>query len=240
MSEGKYKHTLNKDLRKDILEEIFTRFKINPRNFYKYVIALTHSSYAHEHNLNYNYERFEFIGDSAISWIISNFLFNQENLSEGDMSIKKAKLVSGTTFATAAKKIRLDELLLVGKGLINKVTDKVLENTFEAFIGAVANDCGIKKAATIINELIIEPYLEGEISTSKAYKTLIQEALMRTENNDIKYIQLNDKNDEPRKVKLVFQGNTYGIGIGHTLKEAEENAAQNAYEKLMKENLEKK
>ena len=239
MSESK-RRFVYKDLNHDILEEIFKRFKINPRNYSKYVEALTHSSYAHEHNLNYNYERFEFIGDSAISWIISNFLFNQLQLSEGDMSIKKAKLVSGTTFTAAAKKIRLDEVLLVGRGLINKITDKVLENAFEAFIGAVANDCGIKKASVIINELIIEPYLEGEISTDKAYKTLIQEALMRTENNDIKYIQLNDKNEEPRRVKLVFQGNTYGIGVGHTLKEAEENAAKDAYEKLMVENQNKK
>lgn len=228
-------HILSKDLRKDILEEIFKQFKICPKNYSKYIEALTHSSYTHEHNLTYNYERFEFIGDSAISWIVSNFLFNQSQLSEGDMSIKKAKLVSGATFAAAAKKLKLDQVILVGKGLIGKVSDKVLENVFEAFVGAVANDAGIKKARLIVDEYIILPYLHGEIRTDKPYKTLIQEALMRSENNDIRYIQLNKKNEEPRRVKLVFEGNTYGIGSGHTLRDAEEAAAKDAYQKLMRQ-----
>lgn len=149
------------------------------------------------------------------------------------MSIKKAKLVSGSTFATAAKKLKLDQVILVGKGLIGKISDKVLENVFEAFVGAVANDAGIKKARLIVDEYIILPYLHGEIRTDKPYKTLIQEALMRSENNDIRYIQLNKKNEEPRKVKLVFEGNTYGVGSGHTLRDAEEAAAKDAYQKLM-------
>lgn len=213
------------------LNEVLLRFKIIPKNYSKYKQALTHPSYAHENSLNYNYQRFEFIGDAAISWIISNFLFSDRSLSEGDMSIKKAKLVSGKTLSNAAKMINLDKLIFVGKGL-EKVSDKILEDFFEAFVGVVANDVGIKKAIVIIDYCIINPYLAGEISTQKPYKTLIQEALMRGFKNEITYRQLSDHKSKVKKVELIFDGNVYGVGYGATLKLAEEDAAKNAYSKL--------
>lgn len=153
------------------------------------------------------------------------------------MSIKKAKLVSGKTLALAAKKINLDKIILVGKGL-ESISDKILENVFEAFIGAVAKDVGIKKAYSIIDYCIIQPYLNGEIQTEKPYKTLIQEALMRSYNKEIKYVRDNQSalsnfvNKHPIIVNLIFDGQVYGSGSGKTLKEAEENAAKNAYSKL--------
>lgn len=214
------------------LNDVLNKFKIIPKNYSKYIQALTHSSYSHENNLNYNYERFEFIGDAAISWIISNFLFSNKTLNEGDMSIKKAKLVSGATLTQAAKKINIDELILVGKGL-EKISDKILENVFEAFIGVVANDVGIKKAATIIEYCIIEPYLNGLIQTEKPYKTLIQEALMRSSNKEIKYVPISISEKDIKKVKLIFDGDTYGVGFGKTLRIAEEEAAKDAYSKLI-------
>lgn len=227
----------NKSINYQQLKGLFTFFKINPKNYSNYIQALTHSSYAHENGLNYNYERYEFIGDAAISWIISNFLFDQIELNEGLMSIKKAKLISGKTLALAAKKINLDKIILVGKGL-ESISDKILENVFEAFIGAVAKDVGIKKAYSIIDYCIIQPYLNGEIQTEKPYKTLIQEALMRSYNKEIKYVRDNQLtpsnfvNKYPIVVNLIFDGQVYGVGSGKTLKEAEENAAKNAYSKL--------
>lgn len=221
------------------LNKIFKLFRIVPKNYSCYLHALTHSSYAHENNLNYDYERYEFIGDAAISWIISNFLFGQKELDEGSMSIKKARLISGKTLALAAKKISLDQMILVGKGL-EKISDKILENTFEAFIGAVVHDVGIKKAASIVDYCIIQPYMKGEITADKPYKTLIQEALMRSYNKEIKYVRQNvnqprSHNQQPNGVlvNLIFDNQVYGVGSGATLKEAEESAAKDAYSKLM-------
>lgn len=218
---------------KEKLNQIFEKYRINPKEYSRYVSALTHSSYSHEHHLNYDYERYEFLGDSAISWIITNFLFNKHDLSEGQMSIIKAKLVCTKTFAQASKELGLDCIVKLGNGMMDKpISEKVLENLFEAFIGAVARDVGIKKAAMIVEEVIIKPYLEGKIIADKPYKTLIQECLMRSEKNDIKYIALNSKNELPRKVELRFEGDIYGYGEGNNIKEAEENAAKDAYHKL--------
>lgn len=212
------------------INEIFKLFKINPKNYSTYIKALTHSSYSYENNLDYDYERYEFIGDAAISWIISNFLFSETDLDEGSMSIKKAKLVSGETLAQAAKKINLDKVIIVGKGL-EKISDKVLENSFEAFVGAVAKDLGIKKAYHIVKYCIIDPYKHGDINVSKPYKTLIQEALMRSYNKEIKYISSYTK-DNLRRVNLIFDGMIYGTGEAPTLKQAEELAAKDAYSRL--------
>lgn len=216
------------------LNKVLLQFKIIPKNYSKYVQALTHPSYSHENNLRYNYQRFEFIGDAAISWIISNFLFSDKSLSEGEMSIKKAKLVSGSTLSIAAKKIKLDELVFVGKGL-EKLSAKILEDFFESFIGVIANDVGIKKAAKVVQYCVIDPYLNGEINTNKPYKTMIQEALMRNSTNGIKYTNLSSHKSKVKKVALIFDGIIYGVGQGETLRLAEENAAKNAYSKLSTE-----
>ncbi|MBU3830561.1 MAG: ribonuclease III [Candidatus Ureaplasma intestinipullorum] len=226
---------INKNLNIKLLESILKTYNIRIQKISNYIEAFTHPTYANENNLKYNYERFEFLGDAAISWIITNYLFSYTKNSEGLMSTIKAKLVSGTNFTNISRKIGLDKLLLVGHGMIKDgITDKVLENVFEAFIGAIAQDSGIKKASNVVYDLIITPFLKGDIFVGKPYKTLIQEALGRTEKNDIKYIPMNSKNDKPRKVKLVFNNNVYGYGIGKTLHEAEEAAAHDAYKKLSK------
>ena len=232
--ETKYKKLLNSEWVKN-LDNIFQFFGIVPKNYNDFVEALTHSSYSHENNLNYNYERYEFIGDAAISWIISNFLFSSNHLDEGEMSIKKAKLISGKILTEAAKKIGLPQLVIFGKGL-ESVSDKILENIFEAFVGVVTKQLGIKKAKIIIDYCIINPYLRGLIDTDKPYKTLIQEALMRSSSNEIKYIPVECNLNNFKKVKLVFDGIIYGVGVAKTIKLAEELAAKEAYSKLKHKN----
>ncbi len=225
----------NNDFNVLLLQEILFNYDIRIQKLSIYIEAFTHSTYANENNKKYNYERLEFLGDSAISWIITNYLFSKTNKNEGLMSTIKSKLVSGTNFALIAKKLNLEKLILVGHGMKKDgITDKVLENVFESLVGAICQDSGIKKASKFIYQLIILPFEKGEISVEKPYKTLIQEALGRTEKNDIKYIHLNSNNEFPRKVNLVFNNNIYGYGEGKTLHEAEENAAHDAYKKLSK------
>lgn len=225
----------NNEFNVDLLKQILNKYNIRIQKLSIYIEAFTHSTFANENNKKYNYERLEFLGDAAISWIITNYLFSYSKKNEGIMSTIKAKLVSGQNFALIAKKIQLDKLILVGQGIHKDgITDKVLENVFEAFIGAICQDSGIKKASNLVYDLIITPFIKGEIFVGKPYKTLIQEALGRTEKNDIKYVAINNNNDIPRKVKLYFNNNMYGYGEGRSLHEAEENAARDAYLKLSK------
>ena len=107
----------NNDFNVLLLQEILFNYDIRIQKLSIYIEAFTHSTYANENNKKYNYERLEFLGDSAISWIITNYLFSKTNKNEGLMSTIKSKLVSGTNFASIAKKLNLEKLILVGHGM---------------------------------------------------------------------------------------------------------------------------
>lgn len=215
------------------LKNIMAKFELKPKNINKYLIAFTHPSYSHENSLNYNYEQYEFLGDSAISWMITKFLFNNIESNEGEMSVIKSKLVSSDVLSQATKIIGLDQLLIVGNGLQDP-SKKVMENVFEAFIGAIANDLGIEYTERVIDKCIIQRYLNNEIQATKPYKTLIQEALIRGNKSEIRYILENSNQDDIKYVKLMYDNCVYGYGKGITQKLAEEDAARDAYIKINK------
>ncbi|MDE5651530.1 MAG: ribonuclease III [Ureaplasma sp.] len=215
------------------LEKIMANFNLKPKNTEKYLTAFTHPSYSHENSLNYNYEKYEFLGDSAISWVITKFLFNHLKSNEGEMSITKSKLVSSDVLSKATQIIGLDQLIIVGNGL-QDISKKIMENIFESFIGAIADDLGIEHTEQIIKKCIIDRYLNNEIQVSKPYKTLIQEALIRGNKSEIRYVLENSNQDEIKYVKLMYDNCVYGHGKGETQKIAEEDAARDAYIKITK------
>lgn len=217
------------------LESILAKFDLKPKQINKYLVAFTHPSYSHENSLNYNYEQYEFLGDSAISWMVTKFLFNNLKSNEGEMSIIKSKLVSSDVLSKATQIIGLDELIIVGNGL-QDVSKKIMENIFEAFIGAIADDLGIEYTERVIKKCIIERYLNNEIQVSKPYKTLIQEALIRGNKNEIHYVLENSNQDNIKYVKLIYDNCVYGHGKGETQKIAEEDAARDAYKNYIKIN----
>ncbi|MDE5617554.1 MAG: ribonuclease III [Ureaplasma sp.] len=215
------------------LKEIMAKFDLEPKNVQKYLIAFTHPSYSHENSLDYNYEQYEFLGDSAISWVITKFLFHFLKSNEGEMSITKSKLVSSDILSKATQIIGLDQLIIVGNGL-QDISKKIMENIFESFIGAIADDLGIEYTEKIIKKCIIDRYLNNEIQVSKPYKTLIQEALIRGNKSEIRYVLENSNQDEIKYVKLIYDNCIYGYGKGETQKIAEEDAARDAYIKITK------
>ena len=79
-------------------------------------------------------------------------------------------------------------------------------------------------------------YLNNEIQVSKPYKTLIQEALIRGNKNEIRYVLENSNQDNIKYVKLIYDNCVYGHGKGETQKIAEEDAARDAYKNYIKIN----
>ena len=79
--------------------------------------ALTHSSYANEKDRGCMYnERLEFLGDSVLSLVVSEYLYTQKRLAEGEMSKTRANLVCEKSLAACARKMNLGEILFLGKG----------------------------------------------------------------------------------------------------------------------------
>ena len=76
--------------------------------------AFIHPSYAYENQLNYNYQKLEFYGDALIEKEISSYLFNKNNLTEGQMTLDRIKMVNHNSLTKLAKALHFEKFILVG------------------------------------------------------------------------------------------------------------------------------
>ncbi|CAG8599437.1 13268_t:CDS:1 [Funneliformis mosseae] len=140
--------------------------------------ALTHKTYAYENPMSGNHnEKLEFLGDSVISLIISNYLYNKCK-NEGELTMMKAKLVCKKTLAEFASELNLEKRLKLGKGALMgnaRNNDKILEDAFEAYVGAVFLDA--EKNFLEVMEFM-EPLIEPKV------EKLLQEIKNSLENNN--------------------------------------------------------
>ena len=108
--------------------EILKRLNINTEQIDLYKRAFTHTSYSNEHEECESYERLEFLGDAVLEVIISDYLYKEKHLEEGTMTKMRASYVCETACATYARKIRLDEEILLASisPLPNKISSSNL------------------------------------------------------------------------------------------------------------------
>lgn len=207
-------------------------------------LALTHKSYAYDTNnvpdtsKKYN-ERIEFLGDAILEHIISDMLYNYTpELSEGDMTKKRASIVCETSLSGAMKRINGQEYIYLGrceKTSNGKMKDAILADAFEAVIGALYIDAGYEVTKDIVLRLLdkeIKLTLKGN-NFNTDYKTSLQEMLQKNGTVKIEYNLIKEtgpEHDKTFEVELIFNGKKIGEGIGKSKKQAEQNAAKYAYE----------
>ncbi|MDR1773965.1 MAG: ribonuclease III [Clostridioides sp.] len=200
--------------------------------------ALTHRSYSNENKkFNFN-ERFEFLGDSVLSIVVSDYLFKQEKeLLEGELSKQRATIVCEKALCEVAKQINLGDYLLLGKGEEStggRVRSSILADAVEAVIAAIYLDGGLEKSREFIMKFfgkIIEDTRKGNIF--RDYKTHLQEVLQKDGSIDIWYKVVDEKGPDHNKEFIVQVGSgnrVLGMGKGKSKKEAEQHAAKVALE----------
>ena len=108
-------------------------------------IALTHSSYSNECG-GENYERLEFLGDSVLQLIMSEYFFENSDLKEGDMSKIRASYVCENALFEYSKKINLIPNIKVGHGLDHTVNETIVADVFEAVLAVIYLDKGFSVA----------------------------------------------------------------------------------------------
>ncbi len=203
-------------------------------------LALTHKSYAYENtNSNtkeYN-ERVEFLGDAILEHIISNMLYSHKpELSEGDMTKKRAAIVCEASLSQAMQRFGGQEYIYLGKcekTTNGKMKDAIIADAFEAILGSIYLDGGYEIAETICLQLLdkeIKTVLSGG-SLNIDYKTKLQEDLQKHGNVKIEYITKNEygpEHDKTFEVELLFNGKKIGHGTGKSKKQAEQKAAEDA------------
>lgn len=146
--------------------------------------ALTHTSYAYENNVK-SYERLEYLGDSILEFISSEYLFeNFKNLSEGEMTKVRAYSVCEDSLYQIAMKHNFSDFLYLGKSEIASKDNKkaIIADTVEAVIAGIYLDC---RDINIVKKFIIEnisdtvEYASKNVGV-KDYKTVLQEKLQAT------------------------------------------------------------
>lgn len=199
--------------------------------------ALTHASYANEHDSDDN-ERLEFLGDAVIGLLMGELLFKKGVPTEGEMSKKRAQAVCEEALNQYAQKINLPQYLLLGKGgeLSNgRENPSIIADAFEAIFGAVFVEKGLNEAKKLFNRIVV-PHL-NQVLSIKDYKSTLQE-LVQTDRRNISYhleSQTGPSHDRIFSVSVRMDDIILGTGKGKSKKEAEQNAAKEALSILAKE-----
>ena len=204
--------------------------------------ALTHSSYANElkakkQTVQCN-ERLEFLGDSVLSVVVSEYLFDRfATLPEGDLTQTRAMLVQSASLASYSREIGLGDYLYLGHGEEKnngRERQSTLENAFEALLAAIFLDA---KSAdgdgmeTVRNFLL--PFVKKELEENYSPiitdpKTELQQLVQQAEGDVLTYHVVGESgpdHDKVFEVEARMNSNVIGCGKGKSKREAEQNAA---------------
>ena len=201
--------------------------------------ALTHTSYAYEHNVQSN-EKLEFLGDSILEFVSSDYIYHTYiNLKEGEMTKVRATVVCEGSLYKIAIKHNFSDFLCLGKSEQLTGGNKrpaILADSVEAVIAAMYEDGELEPAKKFIIE-----NLKGEIEQAtkqvgmKDYKTVLQEKLQVHGNVRIKYEIIAEKgpdHDKTFEAEVKLNGKVLATGSGKSKKHAEMEAAKKALEVL--------
>ena len=195
--------------------------------------ALTHSSYSNEAG-GENYERLEFLGDSVLQLIMSEYFYKNHDLSEGDMSKTRASYVCENALYEYSKKINLIPYVRVGHGLDHTENETIIADVFEAVLAVIYLDKGYDVTKDYIYKVAI-PFIENKRIFLSDYKSHLQE-MVQTEKKSLEYVLIEETgpaHDKRFKVNVLVDNIVFGTGIGRSKKEAEQNAAKDAIKKAV-------
>lgn len=205
-------------------------------------IALTHSSYINESKNTKCNERMEFLGDSVLSLVVSEYIFNNlKKFDEGDLSKIRANVVCEEGLAKIADDIDLGRYIYLSHGEeLNGGRNRksILSDATEAVFAAVFLDGGIDEAKRVILNLIVKYISEflGKSPKDFDYKTKLQE-FVQTMGKEVHYEMVSESGPDHDKhfvFRAFVDGTAYGEGEGTSKKKAEQAAAKIACEKLVK------
>lgn len=200
--------------------------------------ALTHSSFANEMHDGTKYnERLEFLGDSVLSIVVSDYIYlNCPDLPEGKLTKLRASLVCEKSLYAYAKQIDLGAHIRLSRGEKRTGGDdrpSILSDAFEALIAAIYLDGGIKPARDFILRFVIPDIKSSKPKKFKDYKTALQEIIQKNPEERLTYVLVKETGPDHDKhfvVEVHLNSNVIGRGGGRSKKEAEQQAAREALE----------
>ena len=212
---------------------LFEKFDIEPNNEDYYKMAFMHGSYATVHGIKYDYERLEFLGDSILNMLVSEYLYKKyPKYGEGKLTKLRANFVCQAALIHYSHDLGLKDYLKVSVDEMNLTDNEVLSITsdiFESFLGALFLDQGFAFTKRFIAKIIFV-YIDEEKVFFHDYKSKIKEYCDSHEMK-IRYELLEEHgvpHDKTFVMAIYLDNEEMGIGKGKNKKEAEQSAAKEA------------
>lgn len=206
-------------------------------------MALTHPTYAfeHQHEAATHNQRLEFLGDAVLGLVVAEYLYHHyPEKPEGELTKMRAAVVCEATLARKATEIQLGSYLLLGKGeemTGGRERPSILADAFEALIGAIFLASGLSASRQFILRRFKNDLETAARGKYRDYKTLLQELVQEKHNENVTYVILEESGPDHDKrfvAGVSFQQQILAKGTGKSKKEAEQNAAGQALQKLNK------
>ena len=226
------KETIDKKLQK--LENLLGK-KIENKHRKLYITSITHSSFSGEFPEYPSNERLEFLGDSVISLVVTHYLFKHfPDLPEGELSKKRAYLVSERGLSEKAMEINLGDILLFGKGEEKnggRFKKALLADALESLVAAVFLASGFKKTESFVLKIFKKNLEQIKDMETTDFKTRLQEILQKVFHEVPNYEIVSEDGSPTNKrfvAKVLIKDRVLGKGEGGSKKDAEEEAAKEA------------
>ena len=226
------------------MQELENKLRYTFKNKSLLLNALSHSSYANEvRNGITSNERLEFLGDSVLSIIVSDYLYyHYADKPEGELTKLRASLVCEKTLCSFSRELELGKFLRLGKGEDKgggRERVSILADAFEAVLAAIYLDGGMESARKHVLRFVLKELENEHIGVFKDYKTALQEIIQRNPEESVSYVltdEFGPDHDKQFTVEVHLNSNTIGKGMGKSKKQAEQMAAKQALH-LMGEDL---
>ncbi len=202
-------------------------------------LAMVHRSYSYENGRIPTNERLEFLGDSVLGVIITDHLYRAfPDLPEGQLAKMRSAIVNAQSLAVVARQCDVGTYLLLGRGEQStggREKVSILADAMEAVIGAVFLESGLEGARAFILDRFAELIRTvPQLGAGLDWKTSLQELCAAIGRGTPEYVVVGDGPDHARTftAQVRVGDQLFGNGFGRTKKQAEQEAAQTAFEQV--------
>ncbi|MCB1112494.1 MAG: ribonuclease III [Chlamydiales bacterium] len=220
--------------------EIETKLCYSFKDKKNLTLAFTHRSFVNESTeVNEHNERLEFLGDSVLGLIISDYLYRYlPTTPEGELSTLRSRLVEASSCSAYVSKLDVEQYLLLGKG--ERMNDgrgrgSILADLFEAIIGAIYLDGGLEAAKSFLFKNFstdIDEILKTPVNN---WKALLQDYCQKNHQQTPIYKVLEESgpdHDKTFTIGVYMEEQQLGTGRGASKKEGQQAAAEDALKRL--------
>lgn len=214
-------------------KDLLARLNIEPHELGWYELAFTHPSKNGDRNLHHHdYERLEFIGDAVIGLVVAELTFRRRgDLSQGMMSKMRSQLVQSKSLAKHARRLQFEQYIITGASLNGVISDRILEDVFEAFSGALFLDQGYEFTHQFLTDAFSKEVIFFDTKKVNDYKSTLQEEMQAEHRQSIQYVLITSEGPSHAPtftVEARFNETILGTGVGSSKKAAEQAAAKDA------------